>query len=161
MSFWNSNIFSVYIVYFKRIQSFLFNFWIFWIFVQILVDSQRFLVVLRGNGWLRRKKGLRITLRIKLRLNGGILRYFFEANFPIFVFGFKPERDRNMMSYEIGSLLKILDRIATFEIAVVLALFTDEERIIVLLRSFDYNLEFSKSFVRLYFDRKVAITQSC
>ena len=94
-------------------------------------------------------------------MNGGILGYFFEANFPIFVFGFKPERDRNMMSYEIGSLLKILDRIATFKIAVVLALFTDEERIIVLLGSFDYNLEFSKSFVRLYFDRKVAITESC
>ncbi len=86
--------------------------------------------------------------------------YFFEATFSIFVVGFKPERDRNLMSYEIGSLLKILDRIAAFEIAVVLALFTDKERIIVLLGSFDYNLEFSKSFVRLYLNRKVAITES-
>jgi hypothetical protein len=53
------------------------------------------------------------------------------------VFGLKAEGDRNLMTDEIGSLLKILNRIATLEIPIVFALFTDEERIITLPRNFD------------------------
>lgn len=54
MSFWDSKSFSVYIVYFSRIKSFFFHFWMFWMMAQTFINSHRFLMVQIGIGWLRR-----------------------------------------------------------------------------------------------------------
>ena len=58
------------------------------------------------------------------------------------------------MRNEIGSLLEIADRVTSFQISIILTFFADQKRIVMLIWSFDKNLELSEDNFRRGLSRK-------
>ena len=123
-----------------------FNFWgllfyIISVFVYFRYILQFLNLIIRF--WRKHILRIRITWRIRWRMELIILRDRFEANFTIPMFRLKSIRNRGFMSNVICSLLEVGDRVTSLKFSIIFSFFAYKKRVVLLIRSFIKNLEFS------------------